>query len=227
VFSIYNTGGVVLNMSAISVTGTGFSLLNGCPTSLQAGSSCTVAVKFSPLAPGVATGNLSITDNASGSPHLAGLTGIGIPGAAVVSQASFGFLDTTVGTSVYKLATIRLSNQGTTIFSINSVTLSNTTDFEILTNACGAAGTLAPAALCDVAIEFHPVLAGAKAATLSFATSNSTVPQTTALSGIGLARGACVDSDGDGLCDEWESNGVYVRTSSTTEKICRSARNGR
>ena len=41
--------------------------------------------------------------------------------------------------------------------------------------------------------------------------SNASNSPTVGLSGNGILKNACYDADGDGLCDDWERYGVYVR----------------
>ncbi len=222
-FVLYNTGSTSLSISSIAVTGQGFSQFNGCPSStLQSGTNCTINVTFAPVAPGTVNGTLSVTDNATGSPHTASLIGIGVAGAAVASPTTVTFIDQTVGTGSFLRPSVTLSNSGTAAFAVSSVTLNSTPDFEITTTQC--TGSLNPGGSCTVNVEFHPTTVGTKTATLTFNTSNSTVPQTVTLTGKGLSGNpatppTCVDSDGDGLCDDWETNGVWVRTSSTSEKF--------
>ena len=223
-FLLYNTGGAGLTISSIATTGQGFSQFNGCPTTLQAGANCTINVVFAPTVVGIVTGTLSIADNATGSPHTAALTGTGTPGTASVSPATVTFIDQTVGTGSFLRPRVTLTNTSTSAFTINSVVLSSTPDFEITTSPCGSQASLAPGNSCTVSLEFHPTTVGAKTATLTFNTLNSTVSQTVTLTGNGLSGNpatppTCVDTDGDGLCDDWETNGVWVRTSATAEKF--------
>lgn len=70
-----------LTFTAITVSGTGFSLLsNGCPPStsgVAAGGNCQVTVKFAPLTIGNFSGVLTLTNNGGGSPQKITLTGSG------------------------------------------------------------------------------------------------------------------------------------------------------
>jgi FG-GAP-like repeat/Abnormal spindle-like microcephaly-assoc'd, ASPM-SPD-2-Hydin len=70
-----------LTFTGIAVSGTGFSLVsNGCPpstSSLPAGGSCQVTVKFAPATTGSFSGLLTLTDNGGGSPQKIKLTGSG------------------------------------------------------------------------------------------------------------------------------------------------------
>ncbi len=76
-----NTGKAVLTITTIAVTGTNASdFAQGattCGSSLAAGANCQIVVLFTPSAIGTRTASVSITDNASGSPHTASLTGVG------------------------------------------------------------------------------------------------------------------------------------------------------
>jgi hypothetical protein len=62
-----NPGGTALNLTGISVTGTNaayFAQTNSCGSSLAAGASCNIAVKFTPAAAGTFSANLTVVDNA-------------------------------------------------------------------------------------------------------------------------------------------------------------------
>ncbi|MGH7923405.1 MAG: choice-of-anchor D domain-containing protein, partial [Candidatus Binatus sp.] len=61
-----------------SIAGTGdFAIVRGCGASLGPKSKCTVTVTFSPTALGTRSGTLTIYSNASNSPNIVGLSGIG------------------------------------------------------------------------------------------------------------------------------------------------------
>jgi hypothetical protein len=76
--SLTNSGDGPLNISSTSASSP-FSQTNTCRTSVAAGASCTISVSFAPTSAGNQTGNITITDNAAGSPRTVNLTGIGIP----------------------------------------------------------------------------------------------------------------------------------------------------
>ena len=67
-----------LTFTGIAVSGTGFSLAtNGCTTSVAAGGSCQVTVKFAPGSVGSYSGLLTLTDDGGGSPQKITLKGSG------------------------------------------------------------------------------------------------------------------------------------------------------
>jgi hypothetical protein len=103
--TLKNTGGSTLTFTGgnpgISITGTNanqFSQVNNCGTSLVASASCIITVTFSPTSTGLKNANVSILDNASGSPQTVSLQGTGI---AAISCAISGTL-TFGGTSTIK-----------------------------------------------------------------------------------------------------------------------------
>jgi hypothetical protein len=100
-----NSGYAPLTVSGISVTGD-FSETNTCGFSLAAGSTCNIAVVFTPSATGVRTGTLSIADNASNSPQPVALTGTGLA-AMTIGAPQGGATSATVnsgGTAAYNLS---------------------------------------------------------------------------------------------------------------------------
>lgn len=92
--TLSNTGNAALSITSLALTGTNaasFAQANTCGRSLAAGANCTVSVTFRPSATGSSTASLSITDNASGSPHKVSLSGTGnnpAPTLASLSPAS-------------------------------------------------------------------------------------------------------------------------------------------
>src|SRR3989475_1102373 len=79
--TLSNTGTAALSISGIAVTGTNsgdFAQSNTCGSSVAASASCTINVTFAPTASGTRTATVTVTDNATGSPHTASLTGSGV-----------------------------------------------------------------------------------------------------------------------------------------------------
>jgi hypothetical protein len=74
--TVSNSGTVAASVSSVSASGP-FSETNTCGSSIAAGGSCTVSVKFAPTASGAASGTLSLASNAPGSPLTVALSGTG------------------------------------------------------------------------------------------------------------------------------------------------------
>ena len=77
VFTLTNTGNAVLNFTGISKTGD-FVLTNGCTSGLIVGATCQLGLQFAPSAAGTRIGSLSVFSNATISPDIKTLSGIGL-----------------------------------------------------------------------------------------------------------------------------------------------------
>jgi len=78
---VRNTGTSPLLISSVGVTGD-FVHESDCKSSLAAGKSCEIKVKFKPAALGDRTGELAVASNAAGAPHVVKLVGIGVSRAS-------------------------------------------------------------------------------------------------------------------------------------------------
>ncbi|MBA2286472.1 MAG: choice-of-anchor D domain-containing protein [Ktedonobacteraceae bacterium] len=82
--TLTNTGTGPLTVSSIALSGTNaadFSQTNDCPqnaNTLAPNAFCTIKVTFAPTANGARAASVTITDNATGSPHSSALSGTGV-----------------------------------------------------------------------------------------------------------------------------------------------------
>src|SRR6516225_5255571 len=83
-----NTGTSSVTITSIT-TPNKFTQTNTCGSSLAAGKTCTISVSFAPTGTGTFTGNLSVTDTASGSPQTVNLTGTSIRGIDQIQHIIF------------------------------------------------------------------------------------------------------------------------------------------
>ena len=189
--TLSNTGNASLSITGISVTGadaSDFAETNTCGTTVAAGSSCTIAVAFTPQATGTLTASISVADNAAGSPQTSTLVGAGaaaaVPGVTF-SPTSLTFASQTVGTTS-AAQTVTLSNTGTAALAISGITLTGShASSWAQTNTCGS--SVAAGAKCTLSVTFTPAAAGALTASISVADNASGSPQAVALSGTGAA----------------------------------------
>jgi len=89
--TLTNSGGASLQIGGASLGGynvSDFSIsANTCSGSLAAGASCAISIVFSPLAAGVRTTTLTITDSAANSPQSLTITGTASPSATITASA--------------------------------------------------------------------------------------------------------------------------------------------
>ncbi len=81
--TLTNTGNATLTFSAVVSGDFAFGGVGTCGSSVAAGASCTISVKFTPTTTGTRTGAVTLTDNAGNSPQTISLTGIGSTTSAV------------------------------------------------------------------------------------------------------------------------------------------------
>ncbi len=187
--TLSNTGNASLTGIAISIAGanpTDFAQTNTCGTTLAASASCTISITFTPASVASFTATLSVADNASGSPQMAALIGLGTPAPApqaVLSPAALGFGSQNTGTTSAP-QTITLSNPGNAALSVGSIAITGVSASAFSqTNTCGA--TLAANASCIISVTFTPQVAGALTAAITVTDNASGSPQSASLSGTG------------------------------------------
>jgi uncharacterized protein YjdB len=176
--TVSNTGGIPISISNIAISGD-FSQTTTCGTSLAVSAQCTISIRFTPTAIGIRTGQVTITDNASGSPQVVSLKGTGT--AVLLSVKKLTFPVTGVGSSSAP-QTVMLTNVGSVSLSISKVVTGglNSTDF-IPSNGCGS--SVAAGASCLISVTFNPTAAGTRKGSLNIYDNGGGSPQSVALSG--------------------------------------------
>jgi hypothetical protein len=180
--TLTNQMSVALTGITVAATGTGYSQVNTCGTSIAAGATCTITVKFTPTASGTVTGAVTITDSAPNSPQSFTLTGVGeLP--VTVTPLSLAFGTVKVGTTT-AAKTVTVTNNQKTALTITSVGLAGIDPGDYAeTNTCGT--SLAAAAKCTVSVTFTPQATGSRPALLQITDSATTSPQKVKLGGTG------------------------------------------
>jgi hypothetical protein len=163
--TLKNIGGAALKIIGIGRSGD-FYVYHNCPSSLLAGASCTLNVKFTPSSPGPKSSAVTIADNASGSPHALPLTGTGSGTGSIIlklSPASLSFGSVAVG-STSASQTVTLTNTGTVAASFLdpfgfATSGPDWRDFHKNPH-CGT--SLAPGKSCTVSVFFRPLATGTR-----------------------------------------------------------------
>jgi len=183
--TVTNTGNLPLAITDITASGD-FTQTNTCGKSLTTAAYCTISVTFEPTADGTRTGQVTITDNAQGSPQVVTLTGTGTGTAPAVSlsPASLTFSNQGVG-SASATQTVKLTNTGNATLSISGVTITGTNSGDFSqTTTCS--GSVAAGADCNMSVTFRPTAAGSRTATVNIADNAAHGPQTVSLTGTAI-----------------------------------------
>ena len=109
--TLTNGGAVALQISNVNTAGP-FAETNTCGVSVDAGGSCSIQVTFTPTAAGIATGTLTITDGAGGSPQTVPLTGTGGTPSLGLGVASGGSATATVTAGQTATFSLSIGGQG-------------------------------------------------------------------------------------------------------------------
>ena len=187
--SVTNTGTAPLTITSIAMTGSNtsqFAVGNTCGGTVAVGANCFIHAHFQPTVIGPAVAAVTITDNANDSPQSIGLSGTGAASASMIalSTNSLAYGSANVGTSTAS-QTVTVSNAGGAAISISSIVVGgiNASQF-VFGNNCGS--SLAAGSSCNIHGHFAPTATGAMTATVTVTDSDTSSPQSIALSGTGV-----------------------------------------
>jgi len=209
--TVTNAGSAALQITSITASNL-FAQTNTCVGAVAAGGgTCAINVTFTPTTAAAETGQITINDNAAGSPHVIALSGTGVAQAAAVTLAptSLTFPDTAVG-ATSAVQTVTVTNSGSAALTFTTIAASG--DYTE-TNNCGT--SLAVNASCVVAVAFKPTQTGTRSGAVSFTDNGTSSPQTVSLTGTGTPVFA--------LSSTATSNTIVVGTTSTTFTVAASA----
>jgi sugar lactone lactonase YvrE len=212
--TVTNPGNASLTISSVTITGTNsgdFSQTNNCSTVAAGSGSCTIQVTFTPSATGSRSASISVSDNASGSPHTVSLSGTGTAPQISFSPSSWGFGNQLINTSS-TAESITVTNPGTATLTVSGVSITGTNagDFS-QTNNCSTVA--AGSGSCTIQVTFTPSAAGSRSASISVSDNASGSPHTVALTGTGTAPQISFSPS------SWSFGNQLINTSSTAESI--------
>jgi len=180
--TITNTGSLIVTISQVGISGTGFSLSGiTAPVTLGAGQSVGFSVSFAPPSAGSASGNVTITSDAPNPTLTIPLSGTGTTavGQLAASPATLDLGSVVVGTSGTASGTLAASGANVTITAAST----NNSVFSI--GGLSLPVTIPAGKSSSFSVTFSPQTTGAATASLTF--SSSAQPTTTreALTGTG------------------------------------------
>ncbi len=192
---VTNTGFANLTLSGISVTAPfsrvplGTVVPADCGTSVAPSSSCQIGVRFAPTGVGAFAGQISIVDNATGSPHTVALSGTGtpIPVPVISTNGAIVFGDQVIN-STASVQSVSLGNTGTATLTISAITLTGTNAANFTLTGQSGCTSIAPAGTCTLTVTFATTSTGAKIAQVNITSNaqNAALVNTVSLSGNGI-----------------------------------------
>ncbi|HKW35686.1 MAG TPA: choice-of-anchor D domain-containing protein, partial [Candidatus Acidoferrum sp.] len=184
---ILKSGGTAsVTISQTTLSGSVFSITQGTPlSSIAAGQSATLQVRFAPSSSGNVTGSLTVTSDANDSPTTISLSGSGAAGTSQLTATpnSLSFGNVNVGGS--SSLGLTLTNNGNSNVTISSVSASGT---GYSANGVSANTTLTPGQTATVNVTFAPTAAGSASGSISVASNASNSSATISLTGNGVTQ---------------------------------------
>ncbi|MDQ2843685.1 MAG: choice-of-anchor D domain-containing protein, partial [Acidobacteriota bacterium] len=156
-----------------------------CGTTLASGANCAVSISFSPSALGSRVATVSFNDTAANSPQNVSLGGIGVGVPQLgVSSSALNFASQSLSAAP-AVQTITLSNTGSGILSINSISINgaNSSDFV----QAGNCSSLAAGSSCNISVWFAPTAIGTRTGSLAIASSAGSAVQGITLNGTAVS----------------------------------------
>ena len=190
--TVTNNGSTSVTMGTISLTqATDFSISsNTCPASgspLAAHASCTIGLKFNPKSTGAKKSTLSIGDSDPTSPQFVALSGTGTSNV-LLSPSTVTYSGVQAIGTVSKATAITLTNNTGASLTLGNPAVTMSGDFVNATGTtCTNSKVVAAGGNCVVNVTFKPTAVGPRTGSMSVADTDTTSPQTAALSGTGTA----------------------------------------
>jgi len=180
---VSNTGNAAVHVSAVSATGTGFSVSGmTTPATLNPSQTATLTVAFAPTAAGSVTGSVTLTSDASNSPFTIALSGTGAQAGLGVSPTTFNFGSIVDGQT--KSQSFTLTNTGSASLTITQLTM---TGSAYTVSGLALPATISAGSSTTLSVLFAPTTAGSLTGTLSITSNAPNSPTTVSLSGTGTA----------------------------------------
>ena len=192
--TVKNTSNFATNITFSNISTTGpFAVSGGtCSTSgagVAQNASCTITVTFTPTGTAPSSGNLSITDNATGSPQLVGLSGTTTVQtiSVQITPASLTFPATLQNTASNPMSvTVKNTSTGGGTITFTNISTGEG-PFAVSGGTCSTdASPLAAGASCTIAVTFTPTGTAASSGTLTIADNAPNSPQSVPLNGTTL-----------------------------------------
>ncbi len=184
--TLTNTGDGPLTIENVAATGD-FHAAPHCPSVLLPGQNCSVAVTFTPQAPGVRKGSLVVTDDANAAPgtqETVRLSGFGYQPVATLSASSLS-PGANPGTAAAGQA-VTVTNTGDGPLTIRSIGITGPASAEY-SQGSTCLRTIAQGSSCVITVTFSPRAYGLRSATLTLVDDGAGGSQSIALRGSGTA----------------------------------------
>lgn len=180
--TLSNTGTAAVSISGGSISGSGFSMGTLAAQTLNPGQSASFSVKFAPTAAVGASGSISVSSSAPGSPLAIALSGTGAQAQLSASTLSVSFGTVSVGNS--NSQPITFTNSGNATLTFSQVSVSGTGFSE---TGLSTASSIAAGGSLTFNAAFTPASSAPASGSITLATNGTPSSLVIGLSGSGSA----------------------------------------
>src|ERR1700735_5215491 len=181
--TVTNTGNASATISALTASGTGFSVTGlATPVTIAANQSASFTAQFAPTTSGAASGSITVSSTASNSTLSIPLSGSGTQGSLTANPSTVGFGNVIVGAN--GTSSITLTNSGSASISISQANVSGT-GFTI--SGLATPMTIAAGQGASFTAKFAPTSAGTATGSVSITSNAPNSPLVISLTGAGVA----------------------------------------
>jgi len=204
--TITNSGNAPVNISAVTASGTGFSVSGlAAPATLNPSETATLTATFAPSAAGSVNGSITIASNAANPPLTIALSGTAAQAGLSISSSSYGFGSVTDGQT--KSESFTITNTGAASLTISQLSVSGT---PYSVSGLALPTTIAAGGTTTLTVLFAPTTAGSFPGTITITSNAPNSPTTISLSGTGTAATVTLSASTSSL----SYTGIYVGHSS-------------
>jgi archaellum component FlaF (FlaF/FlaG flagellin family) len=189
--TITNTGSAAVNVSKATISGAGYSIVNGASmTTIAPGATSTVQIQMSVHGPGTSNGRYTLESDAQNSPLDINLTGTGVGSELSISPSSLNFGNVKVGQSATQNVT--LSNSGNVDLVVSAA--------QVMSSGFAISGLTLPATITagqstSFTVQFTPTAAQGVTGSIQFMDNASDSPQTFDLAGTGTSANTTLNAN--------------------------------
>ncbi len=187
--TVTNSGGAAMANLGFQITGpaaASYSIpTTTCGALLNSGSSCTVAIVFTPAATGAIAATLAISSSTPGIAAAAvPLNGAGLLTSGIETSPALLLFNNAIGVGQQSAAQyITITNASS--YAIASLSLAATGPFSVAQNTCS--GAVNPGSSCTASVVFSPTSTGSATGALTISSTAVATPATVVLSGTGFS----------------------------------------
>lgn len=185
-----NTGSGAVHISAVSASGTGFSVSGiSVPATLNPSQTATLTITFAPTAGGSVTGSVTVTSDATGSPLSISLSGTGTQPGLSVSPSTFNFGSIVDGQTASQ--NFSITNTGSASLTVAQISSSGAS---YSVSGLSTPATIAAGQSATFTVTFAPTTAGSLPGSVTITSNAPSSPTTVSLSGTGVAATVTVSA---------------------------------